>query len=98
LLEPTERLNELLQGRVSSWVEDMRTIQGKTRLSWSILRELNRTLLALPERLVFEAYHAVLDFRLWLRWRQLQKAYISKTRGATNPETKKTCGMTCVGG
>ena len=84
LLEPTERLNELLQGRVSSWVDDMRTIQGKTRLSWGILRQLNRTLLALPERLVFEAYHAVLDLRLWRRWRQLQKAYISNTRGATN--------------
>jgi hypothetical protein len=84
LLEPTERLNELLQGQVSSWVDDMRTIRGKPRLSWRILRELNRTLLALPERLAYEAYHAVLDLRLWLRWRQLQKAYISDTRGATN--------------
>ena len=46
LLEPTERLNELLEGQVSSWVEDMRTIRGKTRLSWRILREVNRTLLA----------------------------------------------------
>jgi len=84
LLEPTERLNELLQGRVSSWVEDMRTIRGNARLSWRILRELNRTLLALPERLAYEVYHTVLDLRLWLRWRQLQKGYISNTRGATN--------------
>jgi hypothetical protein len=84
LLEPTERLNELLQGRVSSWVDDMRTIRGKTRLSWRILRDVNRTLVALPERVAFEAYHAVLDLRLWLRWRQLQKAYISNTRGTTN--------------
>lgn len=83
LLEPTERLNELLQGRVSSWVDNMRAIQGKTQLSWGMLRQLNRTLLALPERLVFEAYHAVLDLRLWRRWRQLQKTYISNTRGAT---------------
>ena len=38
LLEPTERLNELLEGRVSSWVEEMRAIRGKTRLSWRILK------------------------------------------------------------
>jgi hypothetical protein len=77
LLEPTERLNVLLQGRVSSWVEEMRTIRGKTRLSWRILKELNRTVLSVPERLAYEAYHAVLDFRLWLRWQQLQKSYVS---------------------
>jgi hypothetical protein len=82
LLEPTERLNELLQGRVSNWVEDMRTIRGNTRLSWRILRDLNRTLLTLPERLAFEAYHAVLDLRLSLRWPQLRKAYVSNTREA----------------
>jgi hypothetical protein len=84
LLEPTERLNELLQGRVSSWIEDMRTIRGNTRLSWRILGEMNQTLLAPPERLAYEAYHAVLDLKFWLRWRRLQKAYISNTRGATN--------------
>ena len=42
LLEPTERLNELLEGRVSNWVEEMRTIRGKARLSWRLLREVNR--------------------------------------------------------
>ena len=50
LLEPTERLNDLLQGKVANWVNEMREIRGNTRLSWRILRELNRTLLALPER------------------------------------------------
>jgi hypothetical protein len=80
LLEPTNRLNELLDGRVSSWLDEMRTIRGKTRLSWRILRELNRTVLAVPERLAYEAYHAVLDLRLWLRWRQLQRSYIAADR------------------
>jgi len=74
LLEPTERLNELLEGRVSSWVDEMRTIRGKTRLSWRILRELNRAILSVPEGLAYEAYHAVLDVRLWRRWRRLQAA------------------------
>jgi plasmid stabilization system protein ParE len=72
LLEPTERLNELLEGRVSSWVDEMRTIRGKTRLNWRILKGLNRTVLSVPETLAYEAYHAVLDARLWWRWRRLQ--------------------------
>jgi hypothetical protein len=77
LLETTERLNELLEGRVSSWVDEMRTIRGKTRLSWRILKEVNRTVLSVPERLAFEAYHAVLDLRLWWRWGHLQRSYVS---------------------
>jgi Sulfotransferase domain len=77
LLEPTERLNELLEGRVSSWVDEMRTIQGKTRLSWRILRELNRTILSVPEGLAYEAYHALLDVRLWRRWRNLQAIHLA---------------------
>ena len=76
LLEPTERLNNLLDGHVSSWVDEMRTIRGKTRLSWRVLGELNRMLLSVPEGLAYEAYHAVLDLRLWLRWRQLQRSYV----------------------
>jgi len=88
LLEPTERLNELLQGRVSSWVEDMRTVRANTRLSWRILREVNRTLLALPERLAYEAFHAVLDLRLWLRWRQLKKSYDSASTFRLGPGSK----------
>jgi sulfotransferase family protein len=77
LLEPTERLNDLLEGRVSSWVDEMRTIRGKARLSWRILREVNLTVLSGPERLAYEAYHAALDVRLWWRWRHLVKSYVS---------------------
>jgi hypothetical protein len=77
LLEPTERLNELLQGRVSSWLEEMRAIQRNGRPGWRMLAELNRTLLALPERLAYEGYHAVLDVRFWRRWRQLKRSYLS---------------------
>jgi hypothetical protein len=76
LLEPTERLNELLDGRVSNWVDEMRTIRGGTRLSWRILSELN-VLLSVPERLAYETYHAALDLRLWFRWRHLQRSYSS---------------------
>lgn len=72
LLGPTERLNDLLDGRVSNWVEELRDIHGRTRLSWRILRELNRTILSVPEGLAYEAYHVVLDVRLWRRWRRFQ--------------------------
>ncbi len=75
LLQPTIRLNELLEGRVSNWVSELRTIRGRTRLSWRILREVNRSILSLPERLAYETYHTVLDVRMWLRWRQLERAY-----------------------
>jgi hypothetical protein len=77
LLEPTERLNELLNGRVSSWVEELRAIRGRTRLSWRILRDINRSILSVPEGLAYEAYHAVLDIRLWRRWRQLQATHLA---------------------
>lgn len=76
LLEPTERLNELLDGRASNWVAEMHAIRGKTRLSWQILREVNRCVLSVPEKLAYEAYHAVLDARMWLRWRQLQRSHV----------------------
>jgi Sulfotransferase domain len=79
LLESTERLNETLDGQVSSWVDEMRTIRGSTRLSWRILRELNRTILSLPEGLAYEAYHAVLDVRLWRRWRRIQAPFASNS-------------------
>ena len=77
LLEPTEHLNELLEGRVSNWVDEMRTIRGRARLSCRILKEVNRTVLSAPERLAFEAYHVVLDIRLWRRWRHFQRSYVS---------------------
>ena len=77
LQEPVERLNELLEGRVSSWVDEIPTIRGKTRLTWRILRQVNRTMLSVPERLAYEAYHVVLDLRLWLRWRHLERSYVS---------------------
>jgi hypothetical protein len=76
-LKSTERLNDLLDGRVSSWVDEMRTIRGRTRLNWRILRELNRSVLSVPERLAFGSYHAALDVRLWWRWRHLERSYVS---------------------
>jgi hypothetical protein len=77
LLESTERLNELLNGRVSSWVEEIRAIRGRTRLSWRILKDINRSILSIPEGLAYEAYHAVLDVRLWRRWRHLQAIHLA---------------------
>jgi hypothetical protein len=79
LIEPTKRLNDFLDGRVSHWVNELCAIRGKTRPGWRLLKELNRTVLSLPERSAYEGYHAVLDLRLWLRWRQLQRSYRAGT-------------------
>ena len=85
LLEPTERLNQLLEGRVSNWVDEMRTIRGKVRLSWRLLKALNVALLSVPERLAYQVYHAGLDARLWWRWQHLQQSYVSDgDRAAAN--------------
>ena len=73
LLKPTERLNEYLEGRVSHWVDEMRTIRDKTRMSWRILKEVNRKILSMPETLAYEAYHVFLDARFRLRWQQLER-------------------------
>lgn len=74
LLDSMERLNLLLEGRVSSWVEEMRSIRGRTKMSWRIRRELNRAVFSIPENLAYEAYHVVLDARLWKRWKQLRES------------------------
>jgi Sulfotransferase family len=86
LLEWTKRLNETLQGRVSNWVDEMQAIRGKTRMSWRILREVNRTIFAPPERIAYEAYHAALDVRFWLRWRELERRY-NLAGAAATPQT-----------
>jgi hypothetical protein len=63
----------------------MRTIRGKTRYSRRILRDVYRVLLSVPERLTYEAFHALLDFRLWLRWRQFERrtAYVATSAYTT---------------
>jgi hypothetical protein len=71
LLKPTERLNEYLDGRVTHWINDMREIRNKTRLSWRLLKEVNRKLLSIPETVAYETYHMFLGARLRMRWRQL---------------------------
>jgi len=68
----TEQLNEVLNGRASSRVEELCNIRGKTRLGWRILKELNRSVLSVPEALAHRAYHVVLDVRLRRRWQHLQ--------------------------
>ena len=72
LLKPTEQLNEMLEGRVTHWVEEMRGLRSRRRPSWRILEAINRILFALPERSAYEAYHAIMDLQLYSRWRQIR--------------------------
>jgi hypothetical protein len=90
LLEPTEHLNELLEGRLTQWVSEMQAIRGRTRLTWRILGEFNRTILSIPERLAYEGYHAVFDVRLWWRWRQLRKSCKDRRGNAASSVTSQS--------
>jgi hypothetical protein len=83
LLKPTERLNDYLDGRVSHWVNEMRTIRDKTRMSWRLLKQINRLVLSVPENLAYEAYHAILDSRLWFRWREVEKSFAASGNRST---------------
>jgi hypothetical protein len=95
LLKSTERLNELLEGRVSEWVYEMRTIRGNTRLSWRILREVNLAILSAPEKLAYETYHSILDLGLTLRWRHIRNSY-GRCRGCA--ERRRSCESMSSGG
>lgn len=75
LFKPTQRLNELLDGRVSKWVDEMREVREQGRFRWRLLKHLNRAVLSIPETLAYEAYHAALDVRLLRRWRHLRDVY-----------------------
>lgn len=57
-LESTKRLNELLDGRVSHWVETMAQDASRSTFSRRLLREFNRSILSLPEKLAYAAYDA----------------------------------------
>ena len=70
-LGPMKILNEQLGGRIAHWVDEMDEIAADRRLSWRALREINRAVLALPERMAFRANDIQRDVRLWLRWRHL---------------------------
>lgn len=77
LLGSTERLNQMLDGKVSNWVDDLRAIRGRTRPGRRVLGQLNRLLLSFPEKLAYRAYHLVLDHRLSVRWEQLKYSPVS---------------------
>ena len=84
LLESTKALNHLLEGRISDWVEELRSLSGRTRPSWRILREINRKLLSIPENAAYESYHVGLDVRMWVRWRQLRRSYFASKSHASS--------------
>lgn len=83
LLPGTERLNRLLNGTVSNWVVELRDVAAQSRPGWRILREVNRALIALPERIAYESYHVFIDVRMRQRWHQLRRAYADDQKRLT---------------
>jgi hypothetical protein len=73
-LESTRQLNDALGGRVSHWVDAMAQAAGGRTVSRRLLRELNRCVLSLPERLAYAAYDARRNAALVRRLRELTRS------------------------
>jgi hypothetical protein len=70
-LEPTRRLNDALDGRVSHWVEQMEQTAAEATPSRRMLRLVNRAILSLPDRLAYAAYDAKRNRALERRFNEL---------------------------
>jgi hypothetical protein len=64
-LEPTQRLNERLNGRVDHWVTQMKQITARpVPLSWRAMRTAHRAVVRWPKRIAFVAYDTAREHRL----------------------------------
>jgi hypothetical protein len=78
-LEPTRRLNDALDGRVSHWVAEMEQVAAEVTPSRRMLRLVNRTILSLPDRLAYAAYDARRNAALERRFHELLPTIRSAT-------------------
>ena len=70
-LESTRQLNDALGGQVTHWVDAMEQAAAGTTVSRRLLRELNRCILSLPERLAYAAYNSYRERALITRLREV---------------------------
>jgi len=63
-LDPLRRLNDMLGGQVSHWVADAEAAAREARPGWALQRDLNRLVLAMPEKIAYGAYDAMRDVKL----------------------------------
>ena len=59
--EPVVRLNERLGGALDAWIEEMNSLE-RPGPRWRLYREVHRTLMVLPERLMYGAFEAGREF------------------------------------
>ena len=70
-LPSIRRLNERLDGRVDSWVQQMEaSVRGGTA-SWRFRRQLNRLALSMPEKIAFAGYDRLRQRKLDAGWKQM---------------------------
>ena len=72
-LEPTRRLNDRLDGRLSGWVESMEEAVGNPASSWRIGRAFNRWIGRRPEQCAFAVYDFLNERRLARSWRRISR-------------------------
>ena len=71
-LEPTQRLNDRLEGQVNHWVRQMQDITARPApLSWRTLRTVHRTMFRWPKRAAFGAFHLAREAKLAKAYRRI---------------------------
>jgi hypothetical protein len=83
-LDPVQRLNERLNGRVDHWVRQMKEIIARrVPLSWQCRRITNRAVVRWPERIGFITYDSLREWRLSRSYQRI--AAQSETRESRMP-------------
>jgi hypothetical protein len=70
-LEPTQRLNDRLNGQLSHWVEDLKAHASAAKPSWRLYRALNRHVLTVPERVAYSVYSTQRSNRMRRKYDEL---------------------------
>ena len=70
-LEPTRRLNDRLEGRLSRWVESMEQAVGSASSTWRLGRAFNLWVARRPEQVAFALYDRINEMRLARSWRRI---------------------------
>lgn len=72
-LDSTRRLNDRMNGRVSTWVQSMEDAVEHPRTLWRLRRAWERGIGAMPERCAYLGYDWILRQRLARRWKVIHK-------------------------
>ncbi len=84
------RLNDLLGGRCTHWLEAMDQTLAETQPSWWLLRGLNKYVLSVPEKVAYASYDAWRDWCLAGRRREILAHHTAASPPAPPTKPPKT--------